>query len=212
MKRRIRFQRMRRSLSVTLLATLLLLPSLVAAAGKRETAHGRAGATIKNFGKVNDHLYRGGQPEGDDYRQLHALGVKTIVDLRSDNEPGAQTAAEKAGLRYINLPLAPKGYPEADAAQRFLAIVNDRANGPFYVHCAGGRHRTGVMLAVYRMEVDGWDIERSYKEMKDYDFYTRFGHRCYKDYVYDYNRNLQARVSKGPAGNAKTIVTAGQRE
>jgi protein tyrosine/serine phosphatase len=209
MNRHILFQRMQRLLFATLLSSLMVLPS-AASTDMRQTARASADVTIKNFGKVNDHLYRGAQPEGDDYRQLVATGVKTIVDLRSDNEPGARAAAEKAGLRYINLPLAPKGYPEADAAQRFLAIVNDQANGPFYVHCAGGRHRTGVMLAVYRMEMDGWDIERSYKEMKDYDFYTRFGHGCYKDYVYDYSRNLQARGPKIPATNAKTVVADGQ--
>jgi protein tyrosine/serine phosphatase len=179
---------------------------------ERKTARDTASVDIDNFGKVNDHIYRGGQPEGDNYRQLVALGIKTIVDLRGDSEPGAKVAAERAGLRYISLPLAPKKYPQADAAQRFLAIVNDQANGPVYVHCAGGRHRTGAMLAVYRMEVDGWDVERAYREMKDYDFYTRFGHGCYKDYVYDYSRSLQARSQPRPAANAKTAGAAEQQE
>jgi len=88
---------------------------------------------IKNFGKVNDHIYRGGQPKGDDYRQLIELGVKTIVGLRDDSEPGAKAAAERAGLRYINLPMAPKSYPQADAAKRFLEIVND-ARKPVIIH------------------------------------------------------------------------------
>ena len=68
------------------------------------------------------------------------------------------------------------------------------------------------MPAVYRMEVDRWNIERACEEMKDYDFYTRFGHGCYKDYVYDYNRALQTRTQTNPAANAKTVVTAGQQE
>jgi tyrosine-protein phosphatase SIW14 len=208
MKRQILTQRVQRPL----LAIFLLLPFMVAAADKREAASSPAAVKIKNFGKDNDHIYRGGQPEGDNYRQLAALGIKTIVDLRRDSEDGVKAVAERAGLRYVNLPLAPKDYPEADAAQRFLAIVNDQANGPFYVHCAGGRHRTGAMLAVYRMEVDKWDIERSYQEMKDYDFYTRFGHGCYKDYVYDYGRGLQARTQPKPVVNTKTMATASQEK
>jgi len=69
-----------------------------------------------------------------------------------------------------------------------------------------------AMLAIYRMEVDGWNIERAYQEMKDYDFYTRFGHGCYKNYVYDYNRALQTRNQANPASSAKTAVTPGQQE
>ena len=190
------------------MAIFLLLPILGVAAvkDKKDKAEkSRSAVTIENFGKVNDHIYRGGQPEGDQYQQLAALGIKTIVDLRGDSERSARTSAERAGLRYINLPMEPKHYPEADAAQRFLDIVNDEANGPYYVHCAGGKHRTGVMIAVYRMEVDKWDIERAYQEMKDYDFYTRMGHGCYKDYIFDYSRNLQARLQTLPTTGSKAL-------
>ena len=146
-----------------------------------------------NFGKVNEHYYRGAQPRADQYDELAEAGVKTIVDLRDDARSYARPAAERVGLRYINLPLNDKRYPPKDAAARFLAIVNDPANWPVYVHCAGGRHRTGAMTAVYRMTQEGWDINRAYSEMKEYDFYTRRGHRPYKVYVYDYYRDLKAR-------------------
>ncbi len=167
----------------------------------KRNAGGGFAVDIENFGQVNDHIYRGGQPKGGNYRQLAALGVKTIVDLRGDSERNARSSAEQAGLRYINLPLEPKSYPQADAAARFLEIVNDKANWPVYVHCAGGRHRTGAMLAVYRMEVDHWTIEQAFDEMKQYDFYTRNGHGCYKDYVFDYFRDHQAHAQ--PATGAQ---------
>jgi protein tyrosine/serine phosphatase len=54
------------------------------------------------------------------------------------------------------------------------------------VHCAGGRHRTGAMGAVYRFQFYDWDYDQVYKEMKQYDFYTRFGHQAFKDFVADY--------------------------
>jgi tyrosine-protein phosphatase SIW14 len=150
------------------------------------------GFNIPNFGRVNDNYYRGAQPKGDAYRQLAALGVKMVVDLRNDATEYAKPLAEQSGLRYINLPLDDKRYPPADAATRFLEIVADPANWPVYVHCKGGRHRTGAMTAVYRMTVDCWNVDRAYEEMKEYGFYTRWGHECYKDYVYDYYRDLQA--------------------
>jgi len=46
------------------------------------------------------------------------------------------------------------------------------------------------MTAIYRMAVDGWSVERAHQEMKRYDFYTRWGHQCFKDFFYDYYRNF----------------------
>ena len=68
----------------------------------------------------------------------------------------------------------------------FLQLVNDPANQPVYVHCAGGRHRTGVMTAVYRMTSDGWTADRAFKEMKDYKFGADFLHPEFKKFVYGY--------------------------
>lgn len=146
---------------------------------------------VENFGKVTDFFYRGAQPEGEEYKQLAILGVKTVIDLRNDPKDFAKGLAQRAGLKYINFPMNDKAYPSSDAAAKFLSIVNNQENWPVYVHCAGGRHRTGAMTAVYRMTMQGWDIERAYEEMKEYDFYTRWGHKPIKQYVYDYYRDLQ---------------------
>jgi protein tyrosine phosphatase (PTP) superfamily phosphohydrolase (DUF442 family) len=185
-----------RLLALLMLASIFAYCSMLTAfadtSPKQETAQGSAPLTLENFGQVNDHIYRGGQPNRYNYRQLAAIGIKTVVDLRGDSERDSRALAEGAGMRYINLPMEPKQYPQPDAAQHFLEIVNDQSNWPVYVHCAGGRHRTGAMIAVYRITIDGWDIERTYQEMKDYDFYTKRGHGCYRDYVNDYYRNWQA--------------------
>ena len=171
---------------------LLLTCSMLAVAFASSDHKGNDTVKIINFGQVNDHIYRGAQPKGDNYRQLAAIGVKTIVDLQADAKNKRRAEAERAGLRYINLPMEDKRYPQADAATRFLEVVNNQANWPVYVHCAGGRHRTGVMVAVYRMVVDHWTADQAYDEMMRYDFYISRGHGCYKDYVYDYYRDLQA--------------------
>jgi protein tyrosine/serine phosphatase len=185
---------------------LLLVTAVVARASDRTAKSDaeRPSVAIDNFGKVNEHIYRGGQPKGDNYRELAAIGVKTVLDLRADNDRDARRLAEAAGLKYINLPLEPKEYPGPDAASRFLEIVNNPENGVVYVHCAGGRHRTGSMIAVYRMTVDGWNFDQAYQEMKDYDFYTSRGHGCYLDYVRDYSRSDVARQKPAPAASTPT--------
>lgn len=201
MKQRVFLRRMSASALALALACSMALAASAVPDNKRP-ASGSVTVDVENFGKMNDHLYRGSQPSGRNYSQLAALGVKTILDLREDAKDGARDEAERAGLRYINLPLKDKRYPQADAAVRFLEIVNDSANWPVYMHCAGGRHRTGAMGAVYRMSVDGWDVEKAYQEMKQYDFYTSRGHECFRDYVYDYYRGLKDRPQKAQSASA----------
>src|SRR6185312_12546805 len=131
---------------------------------------------IKNFGQMDERFYRGAQPKEQDYAALAALGIRTIVDLRDDPTSYEKGATEAAGMRYVNIPMNDKSYPREDQIQAFLKLVDDPNTGKFFVHCAGGRHRTGVMGAVYRFNHDKWSFDQVYKEMKDYDFYTRFGH------------------------------------
>ena len=152
-----------------------------------------AAVDVENFGKVTDFYYRGAQPKAGEYNQLAAIGVKTIIDLRDDPRDYAKTMAEQAGMKYINFPLSDKEYPSPDAPDKFLALINDKENWPVYVHCAGGRHRTGAMTAIFRMSVQGWDVNRAYEEMKEYDFYTRWGHKEMKRFVFNYFRSMNNR-------------------
>lgn len=142
--------------------------------------------TIKNFGQVNPHFFRGAQPKDDEYKALAALGIKAVIDLRNDPMPFAKSAAEAAHMRYFNIPMSDKDAPNQEAIDEFLKITKDPDNGPFYVHCAGGRHRTGLMGAVYRFNYDGWDYDMAYQEMKKYDYYSRWGHGEIKKYVRQY--------------------------
>ena len=147
---------------------------------------------IKNFGQMNERFYRGSQPKESDYKDLATLGIKTLIDLRDDPEPSEKRDAEALGMRYVNIPMSDKEYPHADQIAAFLKLVDEPATGKFYVHCAGGRHRTGVAGAVYRFTHDHWNYDQVYAEMKTYDFYTRFGHGAMKQYVQDYWDHLQA--------------------
>jgi protein tyrosine/serine phosphatase len=157
---------------------------------------------IKNFGQMNERFYRGAQPKAEDIKDLANLGVKTLIDLRDDPEPFERSNAEALGMKYVNIPMSDKEYPKPEQIATFLKLVDDPATGKFFVHCAGGRHRTGVMGAVYRFTHDHWNYDQVYAEMKSYDFYTRFGHGAMKQYVEDYWQHLQ------PAAQGVTAATA----
>jgi protein tyrosine/serine phosphatase len=154
---------------------------------------------IKNFGQMDDRFYRGAQPDEEDYKQLAAIGIKTIIDLREDPTNYEKRDAEAAGMRYVNLPMSDKEYPPAATIDQFLKLVDDPATGKFFVHCAGGRHRTGVMGAVYRFNHYNWNFDQAYAEMKKYDFYTRWGHGEMKKFVEDYATSFQNRVAAATA-------------
>lgn len=147
---------------------------------------------IKNFGRMDERFYRGGQPKKEDYKDLAALGIQTVIDLRDDPADYERPLVESLGMKYVNLPMLAKKYPTEEVTSMFLKLVSDPATGKFFVHCAGGRHRTGAMGAVYRFKFDNWDFDQAYAEMKRYDFYTSWGHGAFKDFVRDYYKHLQA--------------------
>jgi tyrosine-protein phosphatase SIW14 len=169
------------SASTAALALALALP----AAAQTPVVH------IDNFGQVSSTYYRGAQPKGHDYADLAAIGVKTLVNLTGgDTDPQEPVLARSAGLAYFQIPMTTREIPTAAQVAEFLKIVNDPANQPVYVHCVGGRHRTGVMTAVYRLTHDAWTADRAFSEMKQYKFGADFLHPEFKTFVYDYAAEL----------------------
>lgn len=159
---------------------------------------------IKNFGQMDEKFYRGGRPKESDYAALAALGVKTVIDLTDNSREYEQPAVERAGLRYVNIPMVDKSYPKVDQINEFMKVVNDPETGKFFVHCAGGRHRTGVVGAVYRFVQHGWTLEQVLNEMDQYDFGAGFGHGKQKDFVKDYWQQLQAKQTNAAVTTAAT--------
>jgi tyrosine-protein phosphatase SIW14 len=151
--------------------------------------------TIKNFGCVNKNLFRGAQPKQNDYRRLAEAGIKTIVDLQRDGEKEEQEFVEAAGMKFFRIGLSDKSWPSNEQVGQFLRIVDDPANQPVFIHCHGGRHRAGVMTAIYRLTHDGWDADRAYAEMRQYEFESGIGHGGLKDFVYDYFTRMDKRVA-----------------
>jgi protein tyrosine/serine phosphatase len=148
---------------------------------------------IENFGRVDEHYYRGGQPVGQDYAALAAAGIKTIVSLTSDDaQPNEKALAEAAGMRFFQIPMTTHQVPTPAQIAEFLAIVDNKTAQPVYVHCVGGRHRTGVMTAIYRMTNDNWSAAQAFAEMKKYKFGADFLHAEFKDFVMGYPAQLAA--------------------
>ena len=181
-----------RRLSVVPTSTIGII-IVLAALSTAQTAQSEkpSNIQIKNFGCINEKFYRGAQPREKDYADLAAMGVKTVIDLQREGADSEQSLVEGQGMKFYRIPMSDKSRPAAEQAELFLKIVNDPENQPVFVHCAGGRHRTGAMSAIYRMTHDGWSADQAYLEMKQYDFEYGMGHSPLKRYVFDFYTQIE---------------------
>jgi tyrosine-protein phosphatase SIW14 len=188
-------------------AAIPMLLVFALAASAAADAPVTASIGIDNFGQVNSNYYRGAQPKGGDYARLAALGVKTVIDLTKDGDAQEANLVQAAGMSFLRIAMTTHEPPSKDKVAQFLKLVDDPANQPVYVHCQGGRHRTGVMTAVYRMTRDHWTADRAFAEMKKYRYGADFLHPEFKQFVHGYQPEVQATVaassvSSGPPAPA----------
>jgi protein tyrosine/serine phosphatase len=183
-----------RRVSPALIAAVALIFSLSAIAFGKSKNVKFPNVKIKNFGQMDDRFFRGARPEEGDYEALAALGVTTIIDLTDNSRQYEEPAVKAAGLRYINIPMEDKSTPNMDQINQFLKVIDDPATGKFFVHCAGGRHRTGVVGAVYRFTHDKWNLDQALAEMDQYEFGSGYGHGKQRDFVKEYFQQLQGKA------------------
>ena len=152
-----------------LAAALLVLLFLF---GVRESRHYIL--YLDNFGVVHKGaVYRGGQLRSYQLEKLiEKLGLRTVINLR---EPDARVEAERIaclenGVQMVRLPMAGDGRGTYEQYEDALFILRDTRNLPALVHCARGVHRTGAVIAAYRVHVEGWDANQALQEMQRYKF------------------------------------------
>jgi len=117
---------------------------------------------LLNFHQVTTNLYRGGQPTAEGMAQLKAMGIKTVINLRSSHSDLDKLLG--TGMKNGQLHMNP-WRAEQDEVARFLKTVADTNNLPAFVHCQRGADRTGMMCAVYRVVVCGWTKPEAIREM-----------------------------------------------
>jgi protein-tyrosine phosphatase len=97
---------------------------------------------------------------------IHRAGIKTIIDLRSNEE--RQSAPDTACLfdfaEYKSLPIVVNASSRTEAYKAFAAdveisasisaifsILAERDNLPIIIHCSGGKDRVGGMSALVQL-------------------------------------------------------------
>lgn len=130
-----------------------------------------AAAGVPNLYRVNGSLYRSAQPTREGIADLDEgvrlvagdTPVKTIVSLRT-NHTDASLAASPSTVQLEHISVQ-SWHPEDEDVVRFLRIATDPALQPVLVHCRRGADRTGIMVAIYRVVVEGWTKTDAIDEM-----------------------------------------------
>jgi uncharacterized protein (TIGR01244 family) len=120
---------------------------------------------LPNFGRVDDGLFRCGRLTREGVADAKRLGVRTVVNLRSEHDDRALLAG--SGIDYVHLPMRAWSV-DAHDVDAFLRVATDPARRPVLVHCAHGCDRTGACVAAYRVAYQGWTREAASAEMKSF--------------------------------------------
>lgn len=180
------------------------------------------GVPIVHYRAVYDHgrrlrevnpgvLYRSGALTAEGFRDaVERLQIRTIVNLQ-DEFPDPQVRnsyfdtstlsevelCKQMNVRYVYI--APDlisrrkvGKEHPKAIDEFLAVMDNPANYPVLVHCKAGLHRTGCMIAVYRMEYQGWSSEEALREAKAHGF-GEWASSAANDYIVQYITSYRPR-------------------
>jgi hypothetical protein len=131
-----------------------------------------AGPAIPNLHRVSAALYRSGQPTPEGLRLLQTRAVlsdgdppiRTVLSLREFHADLPAGQARPSFPAFERIKMA-SWHPEHEDAIRFLRIVTDPAAQPVLVHCRHGADRTGTMIAVYRIVIEGWSKKAALREM-----------------------------------------------
>jgi protein tyrosine phosphatase (PTP) superfamily phosphohydrolase (DUF442 family) len=159
---------------------------------------------LPNLHMVSSGLYRGAQPTAEGFRELKAMGVRTVLNLRSGHSDlemvrgGTEKGSDpfSSGLGYASIPMH-AWHPEKEDIVAFLQVVTDPARAPVFVHCEYGADRTGTACAAYRVAVQGWSVDQAVDEMVN----GGFGfHAIWRERLSGYLRKLDFEEIKRKAG------------
>ncbi|GAC1652505.1 MAG: hypothetical protein NVS9B12_01940 [Vulcanimicrobiaceae bacterium] len=116
---------------------------------------------VPNFGRLLPWLARGAHPNPAGYKWLVNSGVKTIVNLRA--EDNTEELLAPLGFELVHIPVADNAAPSQEQAMQWLALASEEARRPLYIHCQSGHGRTSTFCILFRL-AQGWKLSDSIAE------------------------------------------------
>ncbi len=150
--------------------------------------YGITRAVFANRHRISKDAWRSAQPAPHHIGWAAARGVKTVINLRSDQSFGTRWLEEQAckryGLSLVDLTLRSRAAPER-AEFRAARDALQSVAFPILVHCKSGADRAGLMSVLVLHLHEGVPIADAKKQLS-----LRFGHIRHADtgvldYVFD---------------------------
>jgi protein tyrosine phosphatase (PTP) superfamily phosphohydrolase (DUF442 family) len=165
---------------------------------------------VKDAGKINDHLYRGSQPNEKGVQSLNKLGITLIIDLRDEfrrESSHEKEEAESLGMKFMLIPGNAWSPPSDQQMAQFFAVLAVHPQDTIFVHCWLGGDRTGMLLAAYRIAFEQWSTEKAVAEMHKFRFKS-FWHPAMKSYVEEFPDRLATSPTLAPYRHTHESNTA----
>ncbi|HEX6508854.1 MAG TPA: protein tyrosine phosphatase family protein [Chloroflexota bacterium] len=124
---------------------------------------------IYHWRHLDDRITTSGQPTESQLKDLHALGIRHIVNLGLHSHekalPDEAASVSRLGMTYIHIPVDFQNPTDQDFDQ-FRAVMEKLMGMPVHVHCIAN-YRVSAFFYRYRRDVLGMDEARARTDMKD---------------------------------------------
>ena len=138
--------------------------------------------TLENWHKVDNLLYRSEQPSEQAMTEIEKFGIKRVLNFRQFNDDNDE--AEGTGLQLFHVPFNAAMIKDAYVVESLKIIT--LSDEPILVHCWHGSDRTGTVVAMYRIVVQGWTKDAAIDELKN----GGYGHHSIYFNIEKYLKNV----------------------
>jgi len=123
---------------------------------------------LRNLHRVDAHVWRSSQPDAPGFEELKAAGIREVLSLRHYHVDDHLAD----GLLLHRVPMDAETIRDSNIVAALKVLT--RSKRSILVHCRHGSDRTGVVVAMYRMVVQGWPRDKAIAELND----PAYGHHA----------------------------------
>ena len=124
--------------------------------------------TIYNWHRLDDRITTSGQPTEPQLADIHALGVRHIINLGLHSHekalPDEAASVSRLGITYIQIPVDFEKPTDRDFDQ-FCSAMEQLKEVPVHVHCIAN-YRVSAFFYRYRRDVLGMDEAQARGDME----------------------------------------------
>lgn len=141
------------------------IESSVLADAQRPDYWGLAIAKQYNFYQVNSWLFRSEQPSDLLLPYLQQQKIEIVINLRTRNED--LTLLKHQHIQLIHIPINTWNIQRQQIVKVMQILQKAQAaHQRVLIHCYHGSDRTGTMIAMSRILLEGWTTKEALQEMK----------------------------------------------